>query len=247
MNINTYLDSTYLKTASQAAVSEIENTAINKKYIQEAIDCNFKLIMIRPEYVSMAHSMILESKSTVLIGTVVDFPTGKNALYFKLNQAKKAIEDGANELDFVVNYHAFKKGDIELVKNEVITCTQLVLENNKVAKWIIEVAALYDPQIIGLSSLIKNCVLSNFKENQHSKVFVKSSTGFYKTQNKLPNGPSIHSIQLMLENAFPLSVKAAGGIRNHQEALEMIKLGVKRIGTSAAKLISQGSASHHDY
>jgi deoxyribose-phosphate aldolase len=85
-----------------------------------------------------------------------------------------------------------------------------------------------------LTALIKNVVISNLGRN-FASVFVKSSTGFYKTENKLPNGATIPSIILMLENATPLPVKAAGGVRTYDEAVEMIKLGVKRIGTSGAK------------
>jgi deoxyribose-phosphate aldolase len=69
---------------------------------------------------------------------------------------------------------------------------------------------------------------------------VKSSTGFYTTENNVPNGATIPSIMLMLENATPLPVKAAGGVRTYDEAVEMIKLGVKRIGTSGAKAIANG-------
>ena len=71
-------------------------------------------------------------------------------------------------------------------------------------------------------------------------MFVKSSTGFYKTVDGSPNGATFPAIIAMLENAFPLSVKASGGIKTYDEALEIIKLGVKRIGTSAAKAISEG-------
>lgn len=247
MKIELYLDSTYLKTASQASISEAKNLEINKKSIQEAIDYNFKLIMIRPEIVSTAKKMITEANSKVLIGTVIDFPLGQNSLQHKLNEAKKAIEDGTDELDFVVNYEAYKAGKLDEVKHQVLKCTLLALQNHKIIKWIIEVAALNDTQIIGLCTLIKNVVISNFKENQYEAVFVKSSTGFFQTQNNLPNGATIHTIQIMLENSFPLPVKAAGGVRNYEEAIEMIKLGVKRIGTSAAKAIVEGNETKNEY
>ncbi len=76
---------------------------------------------------------------------------------------------------------------------------------------------------------------------------MKSSTGFYKTENNLPNGATIPSIIMMLENASPLPVKAAGGVRTYEEAVEMIRLGVKRIGTSGAKLIANGQNSNSEY
>ncbi len=247
MNIKQYLDSTYLKTAAQAELSEDDNNNVVKGFIQEAIDEGFKLIMIRPDKVSLAKEMITKAKSKVLIGTVISFPEGTNGLAEKLEEAKKAIENGADELDYVANYEAFKMGDIELVKNEIRSGTRLGLENHKVVKWIIEVAALSDDQIIQFSALIKNVVISNFKEDCLQQVFVKSSTGFYKTNDGLPNGATVPTIVMMLENASPLPVKAAGGVRTFEEAEVMIRLGVKRIGTSAAKTIANGGTSESGY
>ncbi len=247
MDIKQYLDSTYLKTAAQANVSESENLEINKKSIQEAIDYNFKLIMIRPEIVPLAKQMISDAHSKVTIGTVIDFPLGQNNLEYKLKEAKNAIENGADDLDFVVDYEAFKKGELENVKHQILECTKLGLSHHKIVKWIIEVAALNDGEIIKLATLIKNIVIANFKENQYENVFVKSSTGFYQTQNGLPNGATVATIKIMLENSFPLPVKAAGGVRNYEETIQMIALGVKRIGTSAAKAIVDGIDSKSEY
>lgn len=247
MNIKQYLDSTYLKTASQAELSDGDNKSVVKGFIQEAIEEGFKLIMIRPDHVSMAKEMITKTNSKVLIGTVISFPEGTNTLAEKLEEAQTAIENGADELDFVANYEAFKKGDIEVVKNEIYSGTRLGLENHKVVKWIIEVAALSDAQIIQFSALIKNVVISNFKEECLNQVFVKSSTGFYKTNDGMPNGATEHTIILMLENASPLPVKAAGGVRTFEEAVAMIRLGVKRIGTSAAKTIAHGGTAAAGY
>jgi deoxyribose-phosphate aldolase len=247
MNVKQYLDSTYLKTASQAGLSEAENNIVVKNAINEAVREGFKLIMIRPEHVVLAKEIISKSHSALLIGTVIDFPEGKSSLETKIKEANKAIEDGADDLDFVCNYEAFKNGDTALVKQEIFIGTQIGLANNKTVKWIIEVAALNDKEIIQLSALIKNVVISNFKEEDYTSVFVKSSTGFYKTQNDLPNGATIPTIIMMLENASPLPVKAAGGVRSYQDATEMIRLGVKRIGTSAAKEIANGENTTNQY
>ncbi|WP_035691793.1 deoxyribose-phosphate aldolase [Flavobacterium sp. F52] len=247
MNVKQYLDSTYLKTASQAGLSEAENTIVVKNAIAEAIHEGFKLIMIRPEYVAMAKEMIVEANSVLLIGTVIDFPEGKSSLEEKIKEANEAIANGADDLDFVCNYEAFKSGDLDLVKKEILIGTQIGLANDKTVKWIIEVAALTDKEIIQLSALIKHVVVSNFKEDDFESVFVKSSTGFYKTENDLPNGATVPAIIMMLENASPLSIKAAGGVRSFEEAAEMIRLGVKRIGTSAAKAIANGEISPNQY
>ena len=247
MNIKQYIDSTYLKTAQQAHLSEIENTKLVQQCIQEAINEDFKLVMIRPEHVNLAHNMIFKHKSKVLIGTVIDFPEGNSELESKLQEAQNAINNDADELDFVINYEAFKNGEIPLIKKEIIACAQLGLSNKKTVKFIIEVAALSNHQIIQICALIKNTIIANFKEENFANVFVKSSTGFYKTNDNLPNGATFETIILMLENSNPLPVKAAGGVRNIDDALHMIQLGVKRIGTSAAKIIADGQVSNENY
>lgn len=247
MNIKQYLDSTYLKTHDQAEVSEAENVAIAKSFIQEAIDEKFKLIVIRPEMVVMAKKIITDVKSKVDIGTVIDFPDGKSTLEKKLEEANKAILDGADVLSFVCNYEAFIKGEIDLVKKEILTCTRFVLQHQKTINWIIEVAALNSQQIIRFSALIKNLVINNFKEEQYPSVFVKSSTGFYTAENNIAKEASRENIILMLENAFPLPVKAACSVQTYKEAVELIRLGVKRIGTSSAKAIADSEISKSDY
>ena len=247
MNIKQYLDSTYLKTPAQAGISEEENAEIVKQFVREAIDESFKLIMIRPWYVAVANQMVKDAKSTVGVGTVIGFPEGTASTKSKLEEAEKAIEDGADELDFVCNYSAFKNGDTDLVKEEIRVCTQLGLSHLKTVKWIIEVAALNEYQIVCLSAMIKNIVMSNFAEINYFSVFVKSSTGFYPTENGRPNGATVETIIMMLENAAPLPIKAAGGIRTFEEAVEMINLGVKRIGTSAAKAIANHQVASGTY
>jgi deoxyribose-phosphate aldolase len=246
MNIRSYLDSTYLKTAAQAGVSEAENTKIVLAVVKEAIAENFKLVMIRPDQVQLAKKTVMKANSNLAVGTVIDFPEGNSSWEKKLEEAKQAIADGADELDFVCNYTAFKNGETELVKEEILECAKLGLAHLKIVKWIIEVAALTEMEIAQLSALIKGVVVSNFT-GHYNEVFVKSSTGFYKTEGELPNGATIPTVTIMLENAAPLPVKAAGGVRTYAEAVEMINLGVKRIGTSAAKAIAEGGASASDY
>lgn len=247
MDIKNYLDSTYLKTAEQAGLTNDANTKIVTSFIQEAIDQRFKLIMIRPDHVRLAKEMIVKASSKVTIGTVISFPEGLNSLEEKLAEAQKAIDDGADDLDFVCNYQAFISGDLETVRNEILSGTQLGLEHNKIVKWIIEVAALTEKQIIQISAFIKNIVVSNFKEELYQNVYVKSSTGFYVTENNLPNGATVPAIIMMLENASPLSIKAAGGVRTYEDAAAMIKLGVRRIGTSGALAIASGQETDSNY
>lgn len=247
MELREYLDSTYLKTPEQAGLSFKDNLKVADAVVEEAIQEKFKLVMIRPDIVVHVKEMVSAAKSRVLVGTVIDFPEGRGGLENKLAEAQKAIEGGADELDFVADYGAFKAGDTEKVRKEVLECTRLCLQNNKTVKWIIEVAALDDHQIVQLTALIKNIVLNYFNEADYSKVFVKSSTGFYVTEDGKPNGATVQAIKLMIENSFPLPVKAAGGVRTYKEAMEMISMGVKRIGTSSAKVIVSGGEAKEGY
>lgn len=244
MNIAQYLDSTYLKTPSQSGLSEQETLQKDKDLAKEAIDNGIFAVMIRPNYVSEIKKYILERNSNVVVGTVIGFHEGTYSVDEKLAEAEKAIADGADELDFVINYNAYLKGDLDLVKDEFIKCTQLCLEHHKIAKWIIEIAALTDEQIADLTKSISTWSEEHFPENEWSKIFVKSSTGFYETQDGKPNGATFEGIKIMLDNAGKLPVKAAGGVRTPEDAEKMINMGVKRIGTSSAlALIKNQSAS----
>lgn len=236
-NVNDFLDATYLKTPEQSNISKLENDALVEELLQNAVKYKYKCVMIRPEYVATAKQYLVKNKSKVLVGTVIDFPEGTADLKEKLSQARLAIDNGTDDLDFVINYQAFKNGDLALVQNQVKECTQLCLQYYKTVKWIIETAALSNKEIIQITALIKNIVIRNFKETDYANVFVKSSTGFYITNDNKPNGATPNTITLMLENATPLSVKASGGIKTLEEVLFYLEMGVKRIGTSAQKEI----------
>jgi len=96
---------------------------------------------------------------------------------------------------------------------------------------------LTNEQIASISSLIKNLVIENFGIDNAKNVFVKSSTGFYKTEDGKPNGATFEAIKIMSDNARPFKIKAAGGVKTKNDVLKMITLGVERIGTSSAKEI----------
>ncbi len=247
MKINKHLDSTFLKTKEQANITQaaIKQHVIN--LINEAIKYNFVLVMIRPEFVSIAKKIIHNAKSSVTVGTVIGFHEGTNSIKEKLTEAQIAIDNNVDDLDYVINYRAFKNGEIDLIKEEILKGTKLGLENNKIVKWIIEIAALNDTQIIEITQLIRDIVLENFEEKYYKNVFVKSSTGFYKTENGKPAGATFEAMQLIVKNAKPLSAKAAGGVKNYNDAVKMIELGVTRIGTSSALKITQGKQNIENY
>lgn len=234
MNITAFLDSTYLKTPAQAGISEEETLKKVYELTDEAIENHFFEVMIRPDYVKEIKNYLISKKSGVKVGTVIGFHEGTASTAEKLTEAEKAIVDGVDELDYVINYEAYKAGKTDLVKDEFVAGTKLALENGKVVKWIIEIAALTDEQIVSITKDIRQWAEENFNENQLSNIFVKSSTGFYPTENGKPNGATFEGIELMIQNAGKLPVKAAGGVKSPEDAQKMIAMGVKRIGTSSA-------------
>lgn len=240
MNIASYLDSTYLKTAEQAGLSIEENKIKVLELLKEAQENDFLLAMIRPDMVKMAYDYYRKSGAKVKIGTVIGFPQGTFSIDEKLKEAQTAIQDGADELDFVINYTKYIAGNKEEVKEEFLRGTKLALENGIVVKWIIEIAALTDDQIQDISKDIATWAEEAFTIPQQNQIFIKSSTGFFNTKEGKPNGATKEGISLMKKNAGNLKVKAAGGVRSHKEALEMIDLGVERIGTSSAKSLLDG-------
>ncbi|WP_379970101.1 deoxyribose-phosphate aldolase [Epilithonimonas sp. UC225_85] len=243
MKINQYLDSTYLKTPSQSGLSEEETFEKVRELTDEAITYNFKEVMIRPNYVKLIKDYLVSKNADVLVGTVIGFHEGTYSLEEKLAEANQAISDGVDELDYVINYEAYKSGDLNLVEKEFVEGTKLGLHFGKPVKWIIEIAALSDEQIGDLTANIWKWAQANFEEKDFSKIFVKSSTGFYVTEGGKPNGATFEGVKIMLDNAGKLPVKAAGGVKTPDDAEKMITLGIQRIGTSAAKaLLGEGEA-----
>ncbi len=247
MQLGDYLDSTYLKTPKQSGFSDSETLDEVHKLTREAIENGIYAVMVRPDYVHSLRMLIDESDSGVKLGTVIDFPEGNGGLNAKISETQRAIGDGADELDYVVDYLAFKNGNIEKVSEEIEVCSRIGLNHGKIVKWIIETAALTDEEIIQLTQLIRKIVETKLSEFPSENVFVKSSTGFFQTPDGEPNGANEHVIKLMLENAGSLSVKASGGVRTKEEAEKMIGLGVKRIGTSSAKQIISGESTDTKY
>ncbi len=247
MDIRQYLDATYLKTPAQAGITEAQNREVVQSFVKQAISQNFKLVMLRPDMVAMARDMVDAAQGKVLVGTVIDFPEGKGGAEQKRAEAVKAIADGADELDFVVNYTSFIGGGTAVVADEIKQCTALGFEHGKAVKWIIEIAALTDTEVAAITAFIRDVITSEFQPRNYKDVFIKSSTGFYQTEGNRPNGATLKGIKIMLANAGPLPVKASGGIKNYREAVEMVNLGVKRIGTSSAAEIVNGAEATGGY
>ena len=231
VNIASYLDSTYLKTASEAGISEIEIKEIVVNAIKEAIEAKFACIMIRSEFIAIAKQLIEKSKSKLKVGTVVDFPFGICSTKQKIAEAKLAIESGAYDIDYVCDYNAFKRGAFVKFDSDILEGTSLVLENKKIVKWIIETGALSADEIKNIAKRISRIVQSNFPQNAN-KVFIKTSTGYYAGY-----GATVKDVKAIKSVVGNLQIKASGGISSLKDCLEMIKVGASRIGTSKAVFI----------
>ena len=194
-----------------------------------------------------ARKFIDEKGANVLVGTVIGFPNGDNSHAEKMDEAIKAIEDGVDELDFVVDYKAFKNGDLDKVKKEVSEGTVIGIDKGKSVKWIIESAALTSEEIAELTRLISEIVIETVGVEKATNVFVKTSTGFFTPEDGSPGGATIDAVSIMSQNAGPLKVKASGGIYSKDDVLNMVNAGASRIGTSAAKEIMLGKETNKDY
>lgn len=242
-----YMDSTYLKTPEQAGIGVDETDVIIFDTIKDAIEHNMKLVMIRPEYVDTARKFIDAKGSNLLVGTVIDFPYGNGSVVDKVQEAKEAINNGVDELDYVIDYRAFLRGNRDKVMKEVEDGTEIGLSNGKTVKWILETAALTTEEIGDLTALIRDVVLEKFGEEQGMNVFVKTSTGFFTPEGGGPGGATEESVSIMSKNAGPLQVKASGGIYSKDDLNRMVSAGASRIGTSAAKEIMLGQKTNKDY
>ena len=246
-NVGDYIDSTYLKTSEQAGISDEETNRIVTKTIQDAMDNNMKLVMILPEYVGFAKQMIKEYGSRLLVGTVIGFPHGDGWYGDKFDEAMEAIKNGVDELDFVVNYKAFKKGDQDTIMKEVSEGTLIGIDDGKVVKWIIESAALTNEEIAELTELIRKIVVETVGPEKANNVFVKTSTGFYEPEGGGSGGASVDAVQIMSANAGPMKVKASGGIYSREDLEKMVDAGASRVGTSSGVEIIKGEESDTDY
>ena len=246
-NVGDYIDSTYLKTVEQSGLSNEETNRMVTKTIQDAMDNNMKLVMILPEYVGLARQMIKEYGSHLLVGTVIGFPHGDGWYGEKFDEAIEAIQNGVDELDYVVNYKAFQKGDLDTIWKEVGEGTLIGVDEGKTVKWIIESAALTNEEIAELTRLISEIVVEVVGEEKARNVFVKTSTGFYTPDGGGPGGATTDAVTIMSANAGPLKVKASGGIYSREDLEKMVDAGASRIGTSAGVEIIKGEEADTDY
>ena len=210
MNLAKYIDNTLLKPAATA--QQI------KAICEESMEHGFASVCVNPTHVELAAKLL--SGSGVKTCTVIGFPLGANTSAVKAFEAEKAVEDGADELDMVINIGALKAGDEQTVKEDIEAVVQA--GQGKLVKVIIETALLTDEE------KVRACELAV----EAGADFVKTCTGFSG------GAANVHDIALMRKTVGPdIGVKASGGVRTKEDALALIEAGATRIGTSSGKAI----------
>jgi deoxyribose-phosphate aldolase len=209
-----FIDHTLLKP--EATPAEIE------KLCKEAREYHFAAVCVNPPFVKQCADLLRGSE--VEVATVVGFPLGAHTTATKVFETEQALVDGATEIDMVINIGELKAGRDDFVQSDIRAVVEAAHRAGAIVKVIIEAALLNDEQKVRASRLSK----------QAGADFVKTSTGFG------PGGATAHDVALMRETVGPgLGVKAAGGVKNLEQAQEMIKAGATRIGASAGVKIVQ--------
>jgi deoxyribose-phosphate aldolase len=205
-----YIDHTILKP--NASEDQIRTLCA------EALEFNFRSVCVNPTWVSLAASLLKDSE--VLTCTVVGFPLGANEPEIKAMEARRAIRNGAREIDMVINIGALKSGNDELVLRDIKSVVEDCEDGNAVCKVILETALLSDEEKRRASEIARTA-------RAH---FVKTSTGFST------GGATVSDVALMSEvvRSAGMEVKASGGIGSYSDARAMIEAGATRLGASAS-------------
>ena len=205
MELNKYIDHTNLDNC--ATLKDIE------KLCNEALKYHFASVCIHPYYVRLASKLL--KGSNVAVCTVIGFPQGMNTKEVKVFEAINAIENGADEIDMVINIAALKNKDYDYIKEEIEEIRDSI--DGKVLKVIIETCLLNEEEIIKMTEICNETFVN----------FIKTSTGFSKY------GARVEDVELINKHKGEvLEIKASGGIRTLSDAEAMIKAGATRIGTS---------------
>ena len=179
----------------------------------EAKEYDFMSVCVNPAYVPLAHELLKDSD--VKVCTVIGFPLGMNLTKTKVEEAMLAVNQGADEVDMVINVGMLKSENDEYVENEIRLIKESI--NGKLLKVIIETCLLTDDE------KVRACLAAK----RAGADFVKTSTGFST------GGATVHDVALMRQTVGEeMGVKASGGVRTHEDLLAMVEAGANRIGTS---------------
>ena len=213
MELAKYIDHTQLK--ADARREDI------KKLCEEAKDHGFKTVCVNPSYIELAKELLADSD--VGVCTVIGFPLGQMTTEAKVYETKDAIKKGADEIDMVLNIAKLKDHELEYVRDEIAKVKEAC--GDHVLKVIIETCLLSDDE----KRAACECILEAKAD------FVKTSTGFST------HGATFEDVKLLKECVGDrCKVKAAGGVRTHDDFLKMIQLGADRIGTSSGVKLLEG-------
>lgn len=217
INLATIIDHTYLR--ADCSLPDV------KVLCKEALQHGFYSVCIPPYYIFHTKKMLGDSR--VKISSVIGFPMGYSTTGAKVEEIKRACNDGVDELDVVANIAAIKNGDWNTVKNDIDSTAMITHLKGKKIKLIIEIGLLEEEEIR------KVCELAS----KSGVDFVKTSTGFNET---LTTPEDVYFLKSLLPRT--IKVKASGGIRTKDDALAMLKAGADRIGTSSGvRIISMDS------
>lgn len=187
-----------------------------KKLCQEAINYHFRMVAINQVQSKTCYDILKDTD--IDIGAAISFPLGQTTIESKVFDTKNAIENGANEIDYVINITEVKNNNFDYIKQEMEQIVNVCHQNSVLVKVIFENAYLTKDEIKHVAEIAKVV----------KPDFIKTSTGFG------PSGAKIEDVKLMKETVGDVvSVKAAGGIRNSDDFLAMIAAGADRIGTSS--------------
>lgn len=188
-----------------------------KKLCEESRENGFRMVAVNSAQVVLCHELL--KGSPVHVGAAVGFPLGQTTIEAKAFETKQAIEQGADEIDYVINITELKDGNYGYIRREMETIVSLCREQGVISKVIFENCYLTDEEKRRLCA-----VAAQVKPD-----FIKTSTGFG------PSGATIEDVALMKALAGDgIKVKAAGGIRDLDTCLAMIRAGARRIGTSSS-------------
>jgi deoxyribose-phosphate aldolase len=210
------IDHTLLK--SDATRAEIETLC------REASEFRFASVCVNPTWVATCARLL--KGSAVAVCSVVGFPLGATTADTKHYETRRAIFDGAREIDMVINVGALKSGDLHLVERDIVAVTSACREANVLSKVIIETALLTDEEKVAACTLAKAAAAD----------FVKTSTGFG------PGGATAADVALMRKVVGDdMGIKASGGVRTLDGVKAMVAAGATRIGASAGVRIVRES------
>ena len=216
IDVARYIDHTLLKP--EATADEIDVLC------DEAMEFGFASVCVNPTWVRRAADRL--RGSDVVTCSVIGFPLGASTPEIKAMEARRALRDGAREVDMVLNVGGLKSGDLELVRTDIEKVVDSAHEAGAIVKVILETSKLTDEEKVIASALAK----------QAKADYVKTSTGFGG------GGATVYDVALMRETVGPdMGIKASGGVHTAQEAEDMIAAGATRIGASAGVQIVAGS------